>query len=173
MGDLLYSRSSASGALYYENRIERWTTGGAKIGDFAVGIIFPGQLSVMSDNSVLVTSWYPNSSINGIHHLASDGSTIRFVSTSVLGNVIPRAAYVLGDGNYLVATNYGIYKYWLANESFQQVVAGPEANARSITLVPEPTALWLLPVLMLSIRWYAPTRSPIPQFGNMLAHCDR
>jgi hypothetical protein len=105
-GSLLVS-SSTSGS------IERWTNGvpGAP---FATGLPQPQQINVMPDGSVITVSSNASPEVEGVYHFNADGSLRRFIATEGLkgqvGELTPRGAYQLGDGNYLLTTDVGVFR---------------------------------------------------------------
>lgn len=126
--------------------IERWTTGGSLINTFAPGVIFPQQVSVLGDNSVLAVASITTAAAEGVYHYNADGSLRRFIATEAakvaFGELVPRGAYLLGDGNYLIATSGGVIKYDVGSDSFTMI--HEDANAQYITFIPEPASLALL-----------------------------
>jgi hypothetical protein len=124
-GDLLITNSTS-------DNIERWSTEGAFLGNFATGIDFPQQLEVLPDGSVLTASTIAASGVEGIYHFDDEGGLIRYIDTELLkgqfGEQVPRGAALLGDGNYLISTSRGVYKYDTAGNSFSEVLAGVDAQ---------------------------------------------
>jgi hypothetical protein len=142
LGDLLAPNSVGG-------NIERWSVGGAFLGNFATGLgSTPQQVEILSDNSVLGISSIAAAGIEGVYHWEPDGSLRRFIDTEILkgafGEQVPRGAALLGDGNYLVSTSIGVFKYNVAGNNFTQMLGG--VDAQYIARVPEPSTLALLAV---------------------------
>lgn len=150
MGDILAPNSVGG-------NIERWSVGGVFQGNFATGLgSTPQQVEVLADDSVLGISSIAAAGIEGVYHYEPNGTLRRFIDTEILklafGEQVPRGAALLGDGNYLVSTSIGVYKYHVAGNNFTQVLGG--VDAQYIARVPEPTtaALSALGALMLLRR---------------------
>lgn len=134
-GDLLISNEGP-------DNIERWTTGGVFLNNFATGVVFPQQVEILSDNSVLTVSSIANPGIEGVYHYDSGGTLIRFIDTqpakNTFGELVPRGAYLLGDGNYIITASTGVYKYDVVGDTFSQIIAG--VNAQYVTPGPSASA---------------------------------
>jgi hypothetical protein len=120
---------------------------GFLINNFATGSSGPRQVSVLGDNSVLAL--FPANAGAGVYHYNPDGTVRRYIATSGLSG-IRRGAYLLGDGNYLVSTSAGVYKYDIAGATFEQIMGG--VDTRLISFVPEPSALALAAATFLLLR---------------------
>lgn len=128
------------------NDIERYTPAGAFLGIFAINRDFPQQLEVLPDNSVLTVSSIASIGVEGVWHYESDGSLRRYIDTQdikdAFGELVPRGAWVLGDGNYLISTSIGVFKYFVGTDTFTRIVGG--VDAQYINYVPEPATISLL-----------------------------
>lgn len=138
--DLLISNSTT-------NNIERWTTSGTFVNNFATGITFPQQVARMDDGSIIAVSTIAAAGIEGVYHFNLDGTLRRFIDTELLktvfGEQVPTGAWELGDGNYLVSTGIGIFKYDVAGNSFSPIIQGVSGQYIN-PLIPEPASLGLL-----------------------------
>lgn len=138
-GDLLISNSTT-------DNIERWTTGGTFVNNFATGIDFPQQVAQMPDGSIITLSTIGAAGIEGVYHFNPDGTLRRFIDTEPLkgqfGEQVPTGAWQLGDGNYLISTGIGIFTYNVVGNSFAQVLGG--VSGQYINPIPEPATLGLL-----------------------------
>ncbi len=138
-GDLLVSNSTT-------DNIERYTTGGVFSGDFATGVDFPQQVLVLPDDSVVAVASIASAGIEGVYHFNADGSLRLFIDTEGLkgefGEQVPRGAFPLGDGGYLIATSIGVFRYDVDENDFSRIVG--DVSAQYITLIPEPASLVLL-----------------------------
>ncbi len=139
--DLLVSNSD-------NDNIERWNTAGGLINNFRTGVVFPQQVVVLNDGSVLAVSTIAANGIEGVYHLNSDGSLRRFIDTQVIkdqfGELVPRGANLLGNGSYIITASTGVFTYDPVGNSFVRVLAG--VDAQYVTLIPEPATLALLAV---------------------------
>jgi len=130
-GDLLIANEGT-------DDIERWSTAGVLLNAFAEGVIFPEQITIVADGSVLAVSAIATAGIEGVYHFNADGSLRRFIDTEPakgqFGEMVPRGAYLLGDGNYLISASTGVYKFHVGDGSFTQVAAA--VNAQHITWLP-------------------------------------
>ncbi len=124
-GDLLISNSTT-------DNIERWSTEGSFIGNFATGIDFPQQIEVLPDGSVLTASTIAAQGVEGIYHFDEEGGLIRYIDTQLIknqfGEQVPHGAALLGDGNYLVTCSRGVFKYDVGSNSFAEVIGGFDAQ---------------------------------------------
>ncbi|MGE0481485.1 MAG: hypothetical protein AB7Q17_13540 [Phycisphaerae bacterium] len=120
------------------DNIERYTTAGAFINNFATGVIFPQQILVLDDGSVIAVSSISTAGIEGVYHYEPDGALRRYINTESakmqFGELVPRGAYLLGDGNYLVATSIGVFKFDSTTEMWSSILTG--VNAQYITYLP-------------------------------------
>jgi DNA-binding beta-propeller fold protein YncE len=129
--DLLISNSSTS-------NIERWSTSGTFLGNFATGLPTPQQVSRMDDGSIIAVSTIAAAGIEGVYHYNADGTLRRFIDTEIL-----KGAWELGDGDYLVTTSVGVFKYHVTTNSFSPLATG--VNAQYVNpFIPEPACLGLL-----------------------------
>ena len=123
--DLLISNSTT-------NDIERYSTAGAMLGTFQADITFPQQVEVLPDNTVIAVASIAADGIEGVYHWNIDGTLIRFIDTQPLkltfGEHVPRAAWPLEDGNYLIASGPGVYKYDVAGNSFSIILDNVDAQ---------------------------------------------
>jgi len=144
-GDLLYSNETT-------DDIERRTTTGMLLGVFAPNVIFPGQVARLADDSVLAVSSISTAGVEGVYHFNSDGSLRTFIDTEPLEEMVPRSAYLLGDGGYLIGTSTGVYKavYNGSSYNFSTMLAG--VDAQFINYIPEPATMALLAPLLLVLR---------------------
>jgi hypothetical protein len=75
-----------------------------------------------------------------VYHFNPDGTLRRFIDTEPLksqfGEQVPTGAWQLGDGNYLISTGIGIFKYNVAPNTFAQVLGG--VGGQYINPIPEP-----------------------------------
>jgi hypothetical protein len=131
MGDLLVPSTSS-------NDVERWV-GGVYAGAFASGVTFPQQVTVLTDDSVIVVSSIAPAGVEGVYHFNADGSLRRYISTEgakgLFGELVPRGAVVLGDGDYLVTTDIGVFKtVGTPPTSFVEIVGG--VNAQYVVAMP-------------------------------------
>jgi hypothetical protein len=112
--------------------IESYSTAGAFLGNLASNVVFPQQVEVLPDGSVLAVSSISTPGVEGVYHFNSDGSLLRFIDTEALkvafGEHVPRAGWLLEDGNYLIATSNGVFKYDVAGNSFSVVLADVDAQ---------------------------------------------
>lgn len=106
-GTSLLVTSSTSG------NVERWQNG-MLVGAFATGLPQPQQVNVMPDGSVITVSSNASPEVEGVYHYNADGSVRRFIATEALkgqvGELTPRGAIELGDGNYLLTTDVGVFR---------------------------------------------------------------
>jgi len=139
--DLLVSNSD-------NDNIERWNTAGGLINNFRTGVVFPQQVVVLGDGSALAVSTIAANGIEGVYHLNADGSLRRFIDTQAIkdqfGELVPRGANLLGNGNYIITASTGVFTYDPVGNSFVRVLAG--VDAQYVTLIPEPATLALLAV---------------------------
>lgn len=123
--DLLVTNSTS-------NNVERWSSTGTLLGSFATGIIFPQQVVVQPDQSVISVSTIAAAGVEGVYHHNADGSLRRFIDTEAMkvqfGENVPRGSVVLGDGNYLISSSTGVYKYFVDTAVFTQVLAAVDAQ---------------------------------------------
>ena len=128
------------------NSVEFWSTAGVVQAPFATGVVFPQQVSLMSDNSVIAVSSIAAAGVEGVYHFNSDGSLRRFIDTEFakgqFGELVPRGAHVLGNGNYIITTSIGVFTYDPMLDSFAQVVGG--VDAQYINVIPTPGGAALL-----------------------------
>jgi hypothetical protein len=138
-GDLLISNSST-------NSIERRLTNGTLVSIFR-NVTQPQQVATMPDGSLIVTSTIAAAGVEGLYHLNADGSLRRFIDTELLklgaGEQVPRAGYLLDNGDYLLATSIGVFTLrptgpGTTDYTFQTVIGG--VDAQYINAVPEPGA---------------------------------
>lgn len=138
MGDLLISDSS-------NDTVDRYTTDGAFVSNFASGLGFAEQVVILADDSVIVADAIDSAGIEGLYHYNSDGSLRAYVDTAPIGGPTLRGGNILGNGNYILSTGSGI---WTAEDDgsggwiFDQVLA--DASGQYATYVPEPTTALLL-----------------------------
>jgi len=96
------------------NAIQRWTPDGALLGNFATGVVFPQQVATMADGSILAVSSIASAGVEGVYHFNADGSLRAFIDTEVMkvqfGEHVPRGAWLLDDGGYLITTDRGVFK---------------------------------------------------------------
>jgi hypothetical protein len=106
-GDLLISNTGT-------DDIERYTTAGVPLAPFATDLDFPQQISVLDDDSVIVGATIGAAGNEGIWHFNADGSVRVYIDTEALkitfGEQVPRGAYLLDDGGYLISTTIGVFK---------------------------------------------------------------
>lgn len=138
MGDMLVTNSTS-------NNVERRSVSdGSLISNFATGITFPQGVEVLSDNSVLAVSTIAAEGVEGVYHFNPDGSLRRFIDTqgikNAFGEQVPRAAWLLGDGEYLITTSIGVFK--TQGAGFVRIVGG--VDAQFINPIPAPGAMGLL-----------------------------
>ena len=140
-GQLLLSNSTSDDIEYY-------SFAGVFQGTFATDVDFPQQVSVLSDNSVLTVSSIASAGVEGVYHYNADGSLNLFIDTEGLkgafGEHVPRGAYLLGNGDYLIATSNGVYTYDVGSDTFALVVADVNAQYINFTNIPAPGVLALL-----------------------------
>jgi hypothetical protein len=114
------------------NDIERYSPAGAMLGVFQPEITFPQQVDALPDGTIIAVSSIAASGVEGVYHWNADGSLIRFIDTEPLkgafGEHVPRAAWPLGDGNYLIASGPGVYKYDVAGNSFSIILDNVDAQ---------------------------------------------
>lgn len=138
-GDLLVSSSTS-------NNIERWDINGNFLNNFRTGVVFPQQVAILPDDSVLAVSTIAAQGIEGVYHLNPDGSLRLFIDTQGIkdefGEVVPRGAYLLGNGNYIITSSIGVFTYNPGSDAFARVIGG--VDAQYVTLLPEPGAIVLL-----------------------------
>lgn len=123
------------------NNVERRRTDGTLVSNFLVGKDFPQQVAQMSDGSYLMVSSIAPAGEEGIWHLNSDGSLRKYISTEPIEEMVPRGAFLLDDGNYLLATSQGVYTVSEPSPgtfAFNLVLGG--VDGQYINLVPEPGA---------------------------------
>jgi hypothetical protein len=137
-GDLLVT---AAGGINRRSSID-----GTFINTFATGS-FPGQVSVLNDNSVLTL--FPFNLAAGVYHYNPDGTLRRYIATAPLSGS-RRGTFLLDDGNYLVTTSTGVFKYDIVSATFEEIMGG--VNAQNVTFIPEPCALTMLATSLLCLR---------------------
>ncbi len=139
-GDLLITNSTT-------NNVERWSTAGVFQSNFATGITFPQQVDVLPDGSVITVSTIAANGVEGVYRFNPNGSLHTFIDTqglkNIFGEAVPRAAWLLGDGGYMITTSIGVYKAVGSGSSwtFTQIVGG--VDAQYINPVPTPGAAGL------------------------------
>jgi hypothetical protein len=95
--------------------LELFDAFGNYVGDFATGLVWPAQIVVQPDNSVIVANYltYPQLDVQGVYHYNADGTVRTFIGTGTLGTgflgVTPRGAVQLENGNYFITSAYGEY----------------------------------------------------------------
>ncbi|TWT41086.1 hypothetical protein RAS1_37770 [Phycisphaerae bacterium RAS1] len=145
--DLLITNST-------NNNVDRYTATGTPLAPFATGVVFPQQVAILGDGSVLAISSIASPGIEGIYHYNADGSLRRYINTEPakmqFGEMVPRGAYVLGNGDYLFSTSTGVYKYDPDSDSFSQILAG--VDAQYINFIPEPASIGMLGAALLFAR---------------------
>ncbi len=132
----LFDVSVLAGNLLISNNttdaVQRYTPAGVYLNDFATGIGDIQQADVLPDGTVIASSPIATPGVEGIYHYNADGSLIRYIDTEPIkpafGEHVPRAGWPLQDGNYLIASSTGVYKYIVASNSFQQILAGVDAQ---------------------------------------------
>jgi hypothetical protein len=134
-GDELLISNSTS------NDIERYSTAGAFLGIFQAEITFPQQVESLPDGTIIGVATIAANGVEGVYHWNADGSLIRFIDTEILkvafGEHVPRAAWPLGDGNYLVASSTGVYKYDVASNTFTDIIKGVDGQYINPITLPE------------------------------------
>ncbi len=115
----------------------RYSTDGAQGALFAPDLDFPQQVVVLEDDSVIIVSSIGANGVEGVWHLNSDGTTRAFISTEPIEEQVPRGAYPLDDGGYLLATSIGVFRVtdnggggW----NFESMLAG--VSAQYVTALP-------------------------------------
>lgn len=116
--------------------IERWSTAGVFQGNFATGVVFPQQVVALGDDSVLAVSSIASNGVEGVYHYNADGSLRTFIDTEVLkvgfGEQVPRGAWLLGDGGYLIATSIGVFKATSTGSGYTYAEIIGDVNAQYI-----------------------------------------
>lgn len=135
MGDYLVTNSTS-------NNVERRNAGdGSFISNFATGIVFPQQVEVLADNSVLAVSTIAADGIEGVYHFNSDMTLRRFIDTQLIKNAfgeqVPRAAWLLDNGEYLITTSIGVFR--TNGAGFDRLTTGTDAQFIG-RLIPAPGA---------------------------------
>jgi len=127
-GELLISSAAT-------DNIERWTNAGVFVNNFATGIVFPQQVEILGDGSVITVSSISTPGVEGVYHFNADGTLRRYIDTqpakNQFGELVPRGAYLLGDGNYLISTDGEVMEYDVTLDNFTQVLTG--VNAQYVT----------------------------------------
>jgi hypothetical protein len=138
--ELLISNSTTN------NLERRDRSTGAFLGNFATGIVFPQQVATMPDGSIIGVSTIAAAGVEGVYHFNIDGTLRKFIDTEVLkgqiGEQVPRGAWLLGDGGYLITTSIGVYKAVETSPgifSFSTMAAG--VDAQYVNPIPEPATL--------------------------------
>jgi hypothetical protein len=94
------------------NTVQRYTTDGALVNVFASNIPFGQQVATLDDGSVLSVGSIGDASNEGVWHHNADGSLRLFIPTegakAGFGELVPRGAYRLGNGQYLITTSIGV-----------------------------------------------------------------
>lgn len=134
-GDLLITNSNT-------DNVERRNAGdGSFISNFATGLDFVQQVETLADNSVIAVSTIGANGIEGVYHYNSDGSLRRFINTQgikdTFGEQVPRAAWLLGDGEYLIATSIGVFK--TNGPGYTRLTTGTDAQFIN-RLIPTPAS---------------------------------
>lgn len=128
------------------NNVEFWNTNGTIKTPFATGVTFPQQVLLMPDNSVIAVSSIAAPGVEGVYHFNDDGTLRRYIDTESakgqFGELVPRGAYVLGNGDYIITTSIGVFTYDPNTNTFAQVIGG--VDAQYINLIPSPGAAALL-----------------------------
>lgn len=130
-GDVLISNETT-------DDIERWTSTGTFVGVFADNIVFPQQVAVLADGSVLTVSSIANPGIEGVWHFNADGTLRTYISTEPIEEMVPRGAYLLRNGNYLIATSTGVYTAAWNGVSYEFKLMAGGVDAQYINYIPEP-----------------------------------
>ena len=128
-GELLISDSTS-------NAIKRYTTAGAFIANFA-SVVFPQQVVVDSDDSVVVAASIADAGIEGIYHYNADGSLRTYVNTQPLN--VPRCIHPLGDGGYLIGSSDGVHKASWNGSQWVISLVYAAAEGQYITRLPVAT----------------------------------
>jgi hypothetical protein len=140
-GDLLISNEGT-------DDIERWTKTGTFVSTFAANVVYPQQVAALADGSVLTVSSIASTGVEGVYHFNADGTLRTFIDTEPIeqiGETVPRGAYLLGDGGYLLSTSTGIWKAVYNGASYDfSLMSGDVADGQFINYIPEPAALLLL-----------------------------
>ena len=141
LGDFLLTPNSTNGDVE-----RRSITTGAVINNFANDVTFPQQVQVLSDDSVIAVSTIAASGVEGVYHFNSDGSLRLYIDTENLktqfGETVPRAAWLLDNGDYLISASTGVYTFDVAEESYARLISG--VDGQYINIIPEPSGLALL-----------------------------
>lgn len=136
-GDLLISNETT-------DDIERWTTTGTFVGVFRDNVVYPQQIAVLADGSVLTVSSIAASGIEGVYHLNADGSLRAFIDTEPIEEMVPRSAYLLGSGAYLIGTSQGVYRAQFNGVGYDFTLVLGSVDAQYINYIPEPSTALLL-----------------------------
>src|SRR5690606_39012738 len=100
---------------------------------FATGLPTPQQVTVQPDGSVITVAGIASAAVEGVYHFNADGTVRRFFPTEALkvaeGELTPRGAVLLGDGEYLMSTTLGVFKTDAGSPTgFVQVLGGSDAQ---------------------------------------------
>jgi hypothetical protein len=123
--------------------IERYSPAGAFLGTFQTDLDFPQQVDALPDGTIIAMATIGAAGNEGVYHWNPDGSLIRYIDTEGLkvafGEHVPHAAWPLEDGNYLISSSTGVYKYDVAGNSFSEILGDVDGQyINPIDLAPAP-----------------------------------
>jgi hypothetical protein len=126
MGDLLVSSSTS-------NDVERRSAAdGSLISIFAADVTFPQYIEVLEDDSVIAVSTIAPAGVEGVYHFNADGTLRLFIDTEpaklAFGQILPHAAWLLDDGNYLITADGGVLKYDVELGTFSMILPAVDAQ---------------------------------------------
>lgn len=125
------------------DRLERWTTSGTFVSTFA-SFVAPQQVDRLPDGTIISVSTISTPGVEGVYRHNPDGTLHTYIDTeglkSQFGEIVPRAAWLLGDGNYIIAGSTGVYKTTQPGPDwgFTRILAG--VDAQYINPIPTPGA---------------------------------
>jgi len=138
-GDNLLVTNSTTDAME-----RRSSSDGSFINNFASNMDFVQQGDMLPDGTYIATASIGAIGNEGVYRFNPDGSLHTYINTEVLkiafGEHVPRAAWLLDDGEYLIATSNGVYKTVNQGVSYTQILAGVDAQYIRPFVIPGPGA---------------------------------
>ncbi len=120
-GELLVANNTS------DDMERRDATTGALNGVFASDVEALQFVNVLADDSIITASTIAPAGVEGIYHFNADGTLRLYIDTEAakiqFGEMVPRAAWLLDDGDYLIATGDGVLKYSVDTGGFTFILA--------------------------------------------------
>jgi hypothetical protein len=133
------------------NNVEHRNFVGGLISNFATTITFPQQVATMPDGTIIATSTIAAQGIEGVYHFSSTGTLLRYIDTEGIklsaGEIVPRGAWTLGNGGYLVTTSNGVFVVTPTGPGpldYTFTTSIGAVDAQYVNPIPEPGAICLI-----------------------------